>query len=141
MLTLPEYDIGNQFFILYNEGDPFTREDYRQRICRQSDRYILGLKDLIEADGARFGLFYIPMEGQLSRQEYSHHAQIFTSRQMSDYWNRWLHDLSAREKFLWKDLLPVFQKYEAQGLYLNYDGHLTPQGHSLVANELFELLK
>ena len=137
MSALYEYDSGHQFFICYDGNwAPLETQALRDKVCAQSQKYILGIRDMASRSGAGFMMFYIPMEGQLKREQYSEHVRIYTAKQYSHYWNDRLKELSDQYNVAFLDLLPVFQEHEKESLFLDRDGHLTPRGHELVAEEL-----
>ncbi len=140
MMDKEEYFIGHQFFILYNKGGFAEEKTFRERVAGLSEKYLLGLKDLVEHNGAKFLAFYIPMEGQLKRDQYSDHVRVYTDRQMGHYWNDRLEELTRTKGLRFFDLLPILQTHSEEGLYFNQDGHLTVKGQALVADSLSQYL-
>ena len=139
MTNLPEFNDGNQFFIIQEYNPLFQNSDFRNKTWDNTKMYILAIRDLAKENKATFFIFYIPPEGQLKLQRYGGHSAYFP-KPANYFLNERLKELSKEENIYYLDLLLLFEKNSGQNLYYDKDGHLKTTGHSLVAEALFDFL-
>lgn len=141
MNALPQFQDKNQFFIIQDNNPLFKDKDFRDKVWGQTRKYILGIRDLVESIGAKFGMFYIPVEAQLSIKYNGESNKGYFEHPASLYLNDKLAELSREQSILFLDSLPLLEANKDKGLYYSKDGHFKEAGHELVAQDLFSLVK
>lgn len=139
MNAQPRFQHGHQFFIIRAKDGLFQDRMFRDASLKITERYLTMLRDEVEGDGAAFGMFYIPMEGQLQREHYGKHVRSYTNERLGRYLNDALQAFSTSEGIAFLDLLPAFDAHQPS-LYLDVDGHLNEAGHAKTAEELLKFL-
>ncbi len=140
MRDLPNYNDGYQFFILqrHDEAKLFGDKDFSTKTLGYTKQYLLALNDLVKAKGSQFLMMYIPMEAELPLQNYSQSTRKFFGQQAAARMDDFLNNLAQVYKINFLDIAPIFKKHLEEKLYFNFDGHLTPRGHTLVAEALWK---
>lgn len=141
MNALPQFQDKNQFFIIQDDNPLFKDKDFRDKAWGQTRKYILGIRDLAECIGAKFGMFYIPVEAQLSLKHYGENIKGYFERPPNLYLNDKLAELSREKSILFLDLLPLLEVNKDEELYYSKDGHFKEAGHRLAAQGLSSLVK
>ena len=143
MRKRPPYDDGYQFFIIQDHDNDalFQENNFLERTWKDTQNYLLSLKALVESRGAKFLIIYIPIEAQLKLDHYGENARLFFSGQASDRLNQLLRKFADTHHVGYIDFLPILQAHQDKPLYFNWDGHLTKDGHAIVAQTLFEYLR
>ena len=141
MTAKNEYNDGYQFFIITPQNELFVNEVFRHEAWLRTQKYLLALKKSVEESGAGFAIMYIPMEAQLPFKSFGEHTSMFTSHRLSDYLDGLLDEFSLSRHIPFLDLLTSFETHLSENLYLSRDGHLTEEGHKLIAQSLFDFLK
>lgn len=139
MTDLPEFNDGNQFFIIQDYNPLFQNSGFRNKTWNNTKRYILAIRDLAKENKAAFFIFYIPPKGQLKLQHYGENSAYFP-KPANYFLNERLKELSEEKNIYYLDLLFLFEKNGDKDLYYEKDGHLKTTGHSLVAEALFDFL-
>lgn len=139
MNAMPEFNDDNQFFIIQDDNLLFKDKNFRDKALGRTEKYILAIRDLAIKNNAKFFIFLIPPEKQLSLEHYSEHTSYFRTRP-SFYLNEELKEFSNNEQIEYLDLLPIFEKNKNKGLYYNMDGHIKENGHTIVAEALFDFI-
>ena len=136
-----EFNDQNQFFIIDSGNILFKDNKFKDKLWSKTRKYIASLNNLVRDSGARFMVFYIPMEGQLLMGKYSVH--VYSSAQNLPFnrdFNFLLKEFCEKEKIPYLDLQDDFQLHSEKMLYLETDGHLTKTGHRVVAYSLAEFI-
>jgi hypothetical protein len=141
MNALPQFQDGNQFFIVQDYNPLFKDKDFRNKAWEQTRKYILGIRDLAECIGAKFGMFYIPVEAQLSLKHYGESTKGYFQHPPNLYLNDKLAELSREKSILFLDLLPLLEANKDDELYYSKDSHCKEAGHRLIAQGLHNLIK
>jgi len=139
MDALPEYADANQFFIIQDYNPLFKDIKFRDKALSDTKKYISAIKDLSSALKADFFIFLIPPEKQLKLKAYGESSWYFPGAPKR-FLNDQLNDFSKKNKILYLDLLPSFEKNKNKNLYLVRDGHLNNAGNFLVAQEIFNFI-
>ncbi|MFH1359729.1 MAG: hypothetical protein ABIJ41_01670 [Candidatus Omnitrophota bacterium] len=134
MTSQVEYDDGYQFSVIMSS----CLGNHTQRALANTEKYILALKRIVEENGSRFFVFYIPHEAQLALDHYSSHTTRYFSQLPADTCiDDFLKEESQKQKFEFFDLLDTFETNKQKKMFIDYDGHLNEVGHEVVAQALF----
>ena len=140
MMALPQFNDNEQFFII-QEDSPFFKDGTFVGVTWQNTkRYLLAIKGLAEERNAKVVFLYIPLRNQMGILDSGADVPLEFRRPASTYLNELLEKFSQREEVGFLDMLPVFEANKDEELYYINGGTLTPKGHRLVAQELFEFL-
>ncbi|MBN1870399.1 MAG: SGNH/GDSL hydrolase family protein [Candidatus Omnitrophica bacterium] len=141
MSELRQYRDEEQFFIIQEESPLFQDATFRNATWKNTRKYLLAIKSLAEEHNARLAFFYIPRMNQLGILEYGKDAPAEFRRPANRYLNDLLSKFAQQQNIGFLDMLPAFEPNKDKGLYSKEDGHLTPEGHRLLAEELSEFVQ
>lgn len=142
-----QFSPGYQFFgIKYGQGSQsdtlFGEKGFLKRTWRDTSKYLLSLKRLVDRSGAKFMMVYVPLEAQLKLESYGEHSKLFFfSQQAGRYFNDQLKMFADTYQVPFIDMQPVLQQNSEEPLYFSYDGHFNEKGHAIVAQELYTHLR
>jgi len=140
MTNLPEFNDGNQFFIIQEQNPLFQDKKFRTKAWENTRKYILAIKELAEENGAEFFIFFIPPEAQLNLEKYSLNTRLYFAKRPIFYLNKLLKELTDKEDIYYLDLIGIFERNKNKGLYFDRDGHLTEKGHNVASGALYDFL-
>ena len=140
MTNLPEFNDGNQFFIIQDQNSLFQDKDFRTKGWENTRKYLLAIKELAEQNGAQFFIFFIPPEAQLNLENCGLNTRLYFAKRPNFYLNKLLKGFSNKEDINYLDLVTIFERNKTKGLYFDRDGHLTKQGNRVVSQGLFGFL-
>ncbi|MCK5082787.1 MAG: SGNH/GDSL hydrolase family protein, partial [Candidatus Omnitrophica bacterium] len=140
MMALPQFNDNEQFFIIQEDSLFFKDGTFVGVAWQNTKRYLLAIKGLAEERNAKVVFLYIPLRNQMGILDSGADVPLEFRRPASTYLNELLEKFSQREEVGFLDMLPVFEANKDEELYYINGGTLTPKGHRLVAQELFEFL-
>lgn len=140
MNGLPQFLDGKQFFIMQDCDPLFQDVEFRNKTWRQTKKYILAIRDFTESINAKFSMFYIPAEAQLSLGHYGENTIGYFKCSPNLYLNNKLAELCREENIRFLNMLPALETNKDKGLYYSKDGHTKEVGHRLIAQELLNLV-
>jgi len=129
----------NQFFIIQDYVCLSKDLKFRDRALANTGNYIKAIRDICSQNDIELFIFLIPPQSQLKLNKYGEHCWYFP-RPPNNFLNREIRRFAKREKINYLDLLSSFEKNKKKSLFLDKDGHLTEDGHRLVAQDLFDYL-
>ena len=139
-IRIDQYGTGYQFFILDPRHLLSQDEAFRTRAWGYTQKYLLALKEEVESQDSRMMIFYMPMEVQLSLDQYGSHVSLYISKKMGTFFNELLAGFSRKNHIRFLDLLSDFEQNRHKELYFSKDGHLTEAGHKVTADALFRAI-
>jgi lysophospholipase L1-like esterase len=140
MSALPEFNDGNQFFIIQENNYFFQNKEFRNMAMQNTERYILEIRKLAEQHDAVFIALLVPPEAQLNLETYGYNTRLYFFTKPNFYLNERLEELCSREHIFFLDLISAFEEHKAKNLYFDIDGHLTENGHKVVSEAILNFL-
>jgi lysophospholipase L1-like esterase len=134
----PDPQANADFNVFYNESSPTKARD-----LEAFERYLTMLRDAVRGRGARLVVALIPTKEQVHPrylEEVLGAFKIEPSQIDVERPNRLLAALTQRLQVDLVDLLPAFQAAGGNPFF-DYDEHLTPLGHRVLAEALAERLE
>ncbi|MFC1510402.1 SGNH/GDSL hydrolase family protein [Candidatus Omnitrophota bacterium] len=129
MRQVPEFFANNYLFTVKPGNPLFKDKVFRDRKVTQTKKYIDALRQLVEADDARLGIFYVPIKDQMQ-----------SIKTANTFLNDALKQFSDEQDVPFLDLLSVFNQFTPKQVYLLDDGHLKEFGHKITAESLMAWL-
>lgn len=119
-------------------------DDSEVEAWEETKEYLAGIQGTLERVGIPFVLVVIPSPPQVNAVQWRigkvkwgmKADDVIESTKMQDV----LADHSRRHKTYFVDLLPAFKANSRVKLFYDYDGHWTPEGNGLAAEETFKFL-
>ncbi len=142
MKNKPEFNSVYQFFPLQKHNPLNENPEYLKKAWAQSFFYMSSLIETVHQANIPIIYFYIPMEGQLDLESYGDNSyQYYSGKRASLAINEKLAQFFRKEDVPFWDMLETLQQNSSQKLYFSIDGHLTTQGHNVLADGLLGYLR
>ena len=133
-----EHDKINDRFFFIREG----KENLKKRLWANTKRYISGMKNIADEKDVGFAIFIMPMEAQISSpEEMSTASQFYFKEPPTEDFDKVVKSFCEQNNIDFIDMLPIFRDNKNLDPYFPKEGHLTEEGHRLVAGILFEYMK
>ena len=135
----PDRQSNADFNIFYKETS-----STKQRDLQAFERYLVRLRDAVHSRGARLLVVVIPTKEQVHPhylEEVMREFAIDSAQLDMRRPNALVGDLTRRLNIEFIDLLPAFQQKANEKPFFDYDEHLSPLGHTLMANAIGERLE
>jgi len=126
-----------RFFFIKQGNDKLKEEAWRN-----TEGYLLKIKELADKRGIKLAIFTIPIEAQVSSpQEMSEASQFYFEEKPTDDFDIYVERFCRGRGVDFIDMLPVFRDNKKLNLYFEKEGHLTEAGHRLVADVLYKYIE
>jgi len=117
-------------------------KDLKKRLWANTERYLLKIKGLTDANNVRLIIFAMPLEAQInSPEEMSPASQFYFKEKPTDDFDSAVKRFCRENSVEFIDLLQIFRDNKKSVLHYPQDGHLAEAGHELVADVLYKYLK
>lgn len=117
-------------------------EGLKKRLWANTERYLLKIKGLADANNIRLIIYAMPLEAQISPPgEMSPASQFYFKEKPTDDFDSAVKRFCRENNVEFIDMLQIFRDNKKSGLYYPQDGHLAEEGHRLVADVLYKYMK